>query len=184
MQYYILDEISPNTNAPFIELPDEIDMIDTIMGNTPFFDELPIRIEAEIEDDVLFTDMLNPGVPLFSGRLKEALEEEGVSCIEYYPVHIINEDNGRCEAEYWLAIIKEIIACIDLQASEFAENSMGKEVITRFSIDEKRCAGASLFRFHNIPGLIIVDESLKQSLKAKELLGVTLKHTREYYQKP
>ena len=48
MQYYIFDEVSPNRDAPYLDLPDEIDLIDSIMGKKPDFDELPIKIPAKI----------------------------------------------------------------------------------------------------------------------------------------
>ena len=94
MEYYIFDEVSPNSDAPFLDLPDEIDLIESIMGKKPKFDELPIKIEAEIDKDeeVVYTDIINPGVPLFSPKMKEALDELGVSNIDYYPVHIIDYD--------------------------------------------------------------------------------------------
>ena len=75
MQYYIFDEVSPNSKAPFLELPDEIDLIETIMGKQPQFDELPIKMQAEIEEDedIVYTDIINPGVPLFSQKMNQHL---------------------------------------------------------------------------------------------------------------
>jgi uncharacterized protein DUF1629 len=185
MQYYIFDEISPNTDAPFLDLPDEIDLIETIMGKKPKFDELPIRMEAEIEEDeeVVYTDIINPGVPLFSEKMKSALQECGVTNIDYYPVHIIDYDTRDVLAEYWLGVVTDIIACIDLDNSTFGENQMGKTVITKFSIDHSKTGGQNLFRFHNIPGLIIIDEALKERLCQTAFTGVSFKPTQEYHRK-
>jgi len=182
MQYYIFDEVSPNSEAPFLELPDEIDLIETIMGKKPNFDELPIRMEAEIEEDeeVVYTDIINPGVPLFSDKMKSALDQCGVTNIDYYPVLIVDYDSKEVLAEYWLGIVKDIIACIDLDKSRFEENKMGNTVITKFAIDESRTAGKNLFRFHNIPGLIIIDEALKEALSKTDFTGVSFKPTQEY----
>lgn len=182
MQYYIFDEVSPNSEAPFLELPDEIDLIETIMGKKPNFDELPIRMEAEIEEDeeVVYTDIINPGVPLFSDKMKSALDQCGVANIDYYPVLIVDYDSKEVLAEYWLGIVKDIIACIDLGKSRFEENKMGNTVITKFAIDQSRTAGKNLFRFHNIPGLIIIDEALKEALSKTDFKGVSFKPTQEY----
>jgi len=185
MQYYIFDEISPNTDAPFLDLPDEIDLIETIMGKKPKFDELPILMEAEIDEDeeVVYTDIINPGVPLFSDKMKSALEACGVTNIDYYPVHIIDYDTRDLLAEYWLGIVTDIVACIDIDNSRFEENAMGTTVITRFAIDESRTGGKNLFRFHNIPGLIIIDEALKDALSKTEFKGVSFKPTQDYSRK-
>lgn len=185
MQYYIFDEVSPNRDAPFLDLPDEIDLIESIMGKKPKFDVLPIKIEAEIDEDeeVVYTDIINPGVPLFSQKMKEALDALGVTNIDYYPVHIVDYDSRETLAEYWLAIVTDIIACIDLDKSKFEENKMGKTVITKFAIDHDKTAGLNLFRFHNIPGLIIINEVLKEKLSKIEFKGVSFKHTDEYNRK-
>lgn len=182
MQYYIFDEVSPNRDAPFLDLPDEIDLIESIMGKKPNFDELPIKIPAEIDEDeeVVYTDIINPGVPLFSDKMKLALDQLGVTNIDYYPVHIIDSETKEVLAKYWLAIVIGIISCIDLDNSQFKESAVGRTVITKFSIDHSKTAGLNLFRFHNIPGLIIINEELKDKLSKIEFKGVSFKHTKEY----
>ncbi len=183
MQYYIFDEISPNSEAPFLDLPDEIDLIESIMGKKPKFDELPIRIEAEIDEEVVYTDIINPGVPLFSAKMMSALQECGVGNIDYFPVLLIDAQTQEVLAEYWLAIVTDIIACIDLEKSKFEENKMGNIVITKFAIDGSRTAGLNLFRLHNIPGLIIINEVLKEALSQRNFEGVSFKPTQEYSRK-
>ena len=182
MQYYIFDEVSPNSGAPFLEFPDEIDLIETIMGKQPQFDELPIKMQAEIEEDedIVYTDIINPGVPLFSQKMKSALDACGITNIDYYPVLIVDSQTKEVLAEYWLGIVKDIIACIDLDKSRFEETKMGRPVITRFAIDHKRTGGSNLFRFHNIPGLIIIDEALKESLSKTDFKGVSFQPTQDY----
>ncbi|MDF1877597.1 hypothetical protein JHD47_07170 [Sulfurimonas sp. SAG-AH-194-L11] len=183
MQYYIFDEVSPNRYAPYLDLPDEIDLIESIMGKKPKFDALPIKIEAEMDEDVVFTDIINPGVPLFSHKMKSALDELGVSNIEYYPVHIIDEDSKDILAEYYLAIVTDIISCIDLDKSVLKEDALGKAFISKFCIDEKKTRGLNLFRFHNIPGLMIINEELQEKLSRIDFEGISFKHTDEYHRK-
>ena len=182
MQYYIFDEVSPNRDAPYLDLPDEIDLIDSIMGKKPNFDELPIKIPAEINEDeeIVYTDIINPGVPLFSEKMKSALDQFGVNNIDYYPVLIIDSETKEVLCEYWLAIVTDIISCIDLDNSQFKQTASGTTVITQFSIDDSKVAGSKLFRFHNIPGLIIINEELKDELSKIEFNGVSFKHTKEY----
>ena len=185
MQYYIFDEVSPNRDAPFLDLPDEIDLIESIMGKKPNFDELPIQIPAEIDEDeeIVYTDIINPGVPLFSDKMKSALDQAGITHIDYYPVLITDYETKEVLAKYWLVIVKEIIACIDLDNSEFKKTASGTTVITRFSIDHSKVAGSNLFRFHNIPGLIIINEALKDALSKTDFVGVSFKPTSEYHRK-
>ena len=112
MEYYIFDEVSPNRDAPYLDLPDEIDLIDSIMGKQPDFDELPIKIPAKIKEDeeVVYTDIINPGVPLFSDKMKSALDQFGVTNIDYYPVQLIDSETKEALCEYWLAIVKSILS--------------------------------------------------------------------------
>ncbi|HIC42901.1 MAG TPA: hypothetical protein EYO73_00980 [Sulfurimonas sp.] len=182
MQYYIFDEVSPNRDAPYLDLPDEIDLIESIMGKKPNFDELPILITAEIDEDekIVYTDIINPGVPLFSQKMKSALDEFGVTNIDYYPVHIIDENSKELLNECYLGIVTDIISCIDLDNSVFKENTLGRTVITQFEIEHTKTAGLNLFRFHNIPGLIIINEDLKNKLSKIEFKGVSFKNTKEY----
>lgn len=183
MEYYIFDEISPNRDAPYLDLPDEIDLIDSIMGKEPDFDELPIKIPAKINTDekIIYTDIINPGVPLFSDKMKLALDEHGVTNINYYPVLIIDSVTKEVLAEYWLAIVIGIISCIDLDNSEFKESAVGRTVITQFTIDHSKTEGLKLFRFHNIPGLIIINEVLKDKLSSIDFKGISFRHTNEYH---
>lgn len=185
MQYYIFDEVSPNRDAPFLDLPDEIDLIETIMGKKPMFDELPIEIPADIDEDetIVYTDIINPGVPLFSAKMKMALDAFGVDNIDYYPVLITDSETKEVLAEYHLAIVKDIVACIDLDNSQFGKTASGTTVITEFSIDSTKAADSVLFRFHNIPGLIIINEALKDELSKTEFKGVSFKPTEQYNRK-
>ncbi len=185
MNYYIFDEVSPNRYAPYLELPDEIDLIESIMGKKPQFDYLPIKMEAEIDEDekIVYTDIINPGVPLFSKKMKEALDELGITNIDYYPVEIIDEDSKDLLAEYWLGIVTDIVSCIDVDKSVFGETAMGQAVITEFKIDENKTRGLNLFRFHNIPGLMIINEELKNKLETQDFEGVSFKHTDKYNRK-
>lgn len=185
MKYYIFDEVSPNRYAPYIELPDEIDLIETLKGDKgekPDFEELPIKVPVEIEEgeEIVFTDVLNPGVPFFSPKMKVALDESGVDNIDYYPVVLVDSQTKENLREYWLAVVKDVVACIDEAKSEFRENIFEKIVLSRFSIDPKRTKGLSLLRLHNIPGLIIIDEKLKEKLSSHSLEGVSIKPTDEY----
>lgn len=182
MEYYIFDEVSPNRDAPFLDLPDEIDLIESIMGKKPMFDELPIEILADIEEDevIVYTDIINPGVPLFSDKMKTALDECGVTNIDYYPVVITDYETKEILADYWLAIVTGIVACMDLQNSQFKQTADQQTVITQFSIDHAKTGGLNLFRFHNIPGLIIINEELKEKLSKIDFKGISFKHTSEY----
>jgi len=183
MQYYIFDEISPNRYAPYLELPDEIDLIESIMGKKPQFDYLPIEMEAEIDEDVVFTDIINPGVPLFSYKMKTALDGLGVTNIDYYPVNIIDEDSKDVLAEYFLAIVTDIIPCLNIEKSVFKDSALGQAFISKFFIDEKKTKNLNLFRFHNIPGLMIINEELKDKLSKIDFEGISFKHTDEYHRK-
>jgi len=183
MEYYIFDAVSPNDDAPFLELPDEIDLIESIMGKKPDFYELPIKIPAEIDKDerIVYTDIINPGVPLFSEKMKSFLDELGVENIDYFPVEIIDYETKEILANYWLAIVIGLVSCIDLDKTEVAQSASGRAVISKFSIDQSKVGEYKLFRLHHIPGLIIIDEDMKEKLSKVDFKGVSFQPTEQYY---
>ena len=182
MEYYIFDEVYPNPTRPYLELPVEIDLVDSIMGKDPVYDALPIEMPVEMSEGeaIGLSDIINPGVPLFSDKMKSALDECGVTNIDYYPVIIIDEDTQDILCMYWLGIVKGMLACIDLAKSNFKEITVGRTVLTEFAIDHSKTDGYSLFRFNNIPGLMIMNEELKNKLSKIDFNGVNFKHTKEY----
>ena len=181
MEYYIFDEV-PNYNRPYLELPVEIDLVDSIMGKKPEFDSLPIEMPVEMNEDeeIGSTDIINPGVPFFSDKMKSALDEYGVTNIDYYPVVIIDSETEGILCKYWLAIVKGMPACIDLTKSQFKEITVERTVLTQFFIDHTKTAGLNLFRFNSIPGLIIINEELKDKLSKLDFHGVSFKNIKEY----
>lgn len=97
MEYYILDETAGNPDIPYIEeLPEQLDMIGVVMGNKLSLD-IPIRLPVNIQDEseVGYPDMLTADVPLFSEKLKNALDNLGIDTIDYFPVELHKKNQGK-----------------------------------------------------------------------------------------
>lgn len=177
MEYYILDEVAGNPDIPYIgELPEELDMISVIMGKE-FSCDLPIRLPVTIDDEVLYPDMLTADVPLFSKKLKKALDGLGIDNITYFPVELFNENSGEVVAHYYLGIVIGLIKCLK---SSLEKNPDGRTIIKNPVIDPTLLEGQMLFRLFERPRLIIIDSYVKDGLECVGLDGISITKLKDY----
>nr|WP_315239722.1 DUF1629 domain-containing protein [uncultured Flavobacterium sp.] len=179
MEYYIFDERAGNPDIPYIgELPEQIDMIEVVMGKAHSFD-LPIRLPVTIEDEseVVYPDMMTADVPLFSKRLKNTLDNLGIDNIDYFPVELFKKDSGEVVAHYYLGIISGLIKCLK---SGIVTNPSGRRMIKNPIIDPSLVGGQTLFRLYESPQLIIIDSCIKEGIERAGLLGVSVTKLKDY----
>lgn len=179
MEYYILDEVAGNPDIPYIgELPEQLDMIEMVMGKTLSFD-LPIRLPVTIEDEseVVYPDMMTADVPLFSKRLKNTLDDLGIDTIDYFPVELFNENSGEVVAHYYLGIIHGLIKCLK---SGIEASPAGRRMIKNPVIDPALTGGQMLFRLYESPQLIIIDSYTKEGIERAGLQGVSIIRAKDY----
>ncbi|PUA28295.1 MAG: hypothetical protein B0W54_17650 [Cellvibrio sp. 79] len=179
MEYYILDEVTGNTDIPYIgELPEQLDMIDMVMGK-PLSFKLPIRSPVTIDDEseVTYPDMMTADVPLFSKRLKSVLDDLGVDNINYFPVELFDENSEKVIAYYYLGIISGLIKCLK---SGVETNAAGRRLIKNPIIDPTLVGGQMLFRLYERPRLIVIDAYVKEGLERAGLTGVSITKLTDY----
>ncbi|PXY46990.1 imm11 family protein [Flavobacterium hydrophilum] len=178
MEYYILDEVAGNPDIPYIgELPEQIDMIEVVMGKEYSFD-LPIRLPVTIQDEseVVYPDMMTADIPLFSKRLKNKLDDLGIDNINYFPVELFDEESGEVVAHYYLGIISGLIKCLK---SGIEINPSGRRMIKNPVIDSDLADG-QLFRLYESPRLIIIDTYIKEGIEEAGLQGISITRLKDY----
>lgn len=179
MEYYILDEMVGNPYIPYIgELPEQLDMIDVVMGKTRSFN-LPIRLPVTIEDEseVVYPDILTADVPLFSKKLKNTLDDLRIDNINYFLVELFNENSGEVVAHYYLGIILGLIKCLK---SGVETSPAGRCMIRNPVIDPSLAGRQTLFRLYESPQLIIIDSYIKEGIERAGLLGVSVTKLKDY----
>jgi len=66
-------------------------------------------------DDVLANHL---GVPIYSSRLRHALEEAGISGIQYLPIRVLHRDGSEISA-YQIANFTNKVKALDLERSDY-----------------------------------------------------------------
>jgi hypothetical protein len=179
MEYYILDEVAGNQDIPYIgELPEELDMINVIMGK-PLSLNLPIRLPVKIDDEsvVVYPDMMTADIPLFSKKLKNLLDGLGINNINYFPVELFDEASGKVVAHYYLGIINGLIKCLK---SGVETSPAGRRIIKNPIIDPTLTDGQMLFRLYERPLLIIINSYVKEGIERAGLQWVSVIKTEDY----
>ncbi|MBN1501850.1 MAG: hypothetical protein JW982_16955 [Spirochaetes bacterium] len=180
MEYFIMDEVAGNPYIPYIgDLPEELDMIDVAIGKKVDINDVPIQLPVSIGDvsEVEYPDLLTGNVPLFSEKLKFALDETGIDNIDYFQVDLINEEDGKTVAKYYLGIVIGLIKCLK---SGLTSSPAGRDILKNPVIDFSLVRGQKLFRLAESPLLIIVDSSVKDALSKINLQGVSLLRLKDY----
>lgn len=180
INYYILDEVSSCWDCPYIrEIPEELDMINAMLGKKIEAKNLPIRIPVTITDEseVVYPDIMTADLPLFSNKLKLVFDNLGINNIIYYPVELINEQSGNTKAHYFLAIILDLVDCLESGAGR---SPAGRFILKNPIIDSTRVKNHRLFRLGEEPNLIIVDSHIKETIIAANLTNVLLKKLTDY----
>ncbi|MDI7187132.1 hypothetical protein QMM42_13070 [Leptospira santarosai] len=180
MNYYILDEDSSCWDCPYIrEIPEELDMMNAILGKKIEVENLPIRIPVTITDEseVVYPDIMTADLPLFSNKLKLVFDNLGINNIAYYPVELIDEQSNNTKAHYFLAIILDLIDCLK---SGVERSPAGRLILKNLVIDSTRVKNHRLFRLGEEPNLIIVDSYIKETIIATNLANVSLKKLTDY----
>jgi hypothetical protein len=175
-----MDEVAGNPNIPYIgDLPEELDMIDVVMGKKLNFKELPIVLPVRIRDetDVEYPDLITGNVPLFSEKLKIALDKLNVDNIDYFPVELLNEKSKKTVAKYYLGIV---LGCIKCLKSGLTTDSYDCEILKNPIIDSNLVLGQRFFRLAEWPQLIIIDSKIKDILTNSKLHGVSLIKLEDY----
>ncbi|WP_036096011.1 imm11 family protein [Leptospira weilii] len=180
MNYYILDGVSDCWDCPYIgEIPEELDMINAMLGKRIEVKNFPIRLPVTIADEseVVYPDIMTADLPLFSNKLKLVFDSLGINNINYYPVELIDEQSNNTKAHYFLGIILDLIDCIE---SGTERSPAGRFILKNPVIDSARVKNHRLFRLGEEPSLIIVDSRIKETIVAANLVGVSLKKLEDY----
>jgi hypothetical protein len=166
-------------------LPDHLDSLEWMKG-TPMPHPSPDKeliLDLSPASGDYRGDIIDGFLTLYSDELREALAQLGVDNIEYYPVVLRDQNSNTLEDGYSLANIIGLLDCVDMKRSRVRwwPSGMGFD-FQKMVIDERKTNGMKLFRLHDDPTKVIINEELKRALvdDTDMLAGVTVLDTEEY----
>ena len=166
-------------------VPDNIDVEEWIQGKAVPHPGENIVLDLSLESGEYRGDIMDGFLTCYSDELKEALENQGVNNVEYYPIRLRDQETNKTEGGYWLVNIIGRYDCIDMDKSEIGRHESDIDEtdfeILSLVIDKEKTNGAKIFRLHSDPTLVIINQELKDYFdKTDMLVGVNLIQTEMY----
>ncbi len=182
MNHYLLQQdVYIRGTLAIGSVPPELDPVEWIQGKKLPDILTPVTLDLSPASGSFRTDILLSFFPVFSSRLKEALNEVGVDNIDYYECRLRHPASGMMDEVYWLANVLGRIKCVDLARSSYTPRPSGRGgTLKQFVVDETATHGLKLFRLYEQSPLIVISEPVKQHLEASGLAGLYLPSTEKY----
>lgn len=112
---------------------------------------------------------------MISGRLKDVIESEVPSNVEYLPFTLVNHKGRTVDGSFFIANVTDVIDCVDLQRTEYVESRLEPGTfmwLKKLEIDESRLTGTEhVFRIAQMPHLIIVSARCREVFAEHEVTG-------------
>lgn len=186
MAYYIMRQDTLIEGSRSIDgFPENIDVEEWIQGKTVPYPGENIVFDLSLESGEYRGDIMDGFLTFYSDELKEALESQGATNVEYYSIRLRDQETNTTEGGYWLVNIIGRYDCIDLDKSEIERDESDIDEtdfeILSLAIDKNKTNGAKIFRLHSDPTLVIINQELKDYFdKTDMLVGVELIQTEMY----
>lgn len=135
----------------------------------------PIVFDLERDGSTVLPDFFDAAIPVFSARLCQALRDAGVHNFDAYPASLRNVDRGETISGYFAVNIIGLVACADMQKSEYLDptgTGMTTVFFSELRIDPVRSRGLDLFRLAESVGELLVSDRLLSRLRPMDLVAV------------
>ena len=153
--------------------PEELEPIDLLAGAGLTVGDGPAEIELSDASGDAQPDIVISLLPLFSLRLRLALEQAGVDNVQYIAARLHHPDGHVIEGRYFVANVLGRVRAVDRKASHFGEPTGSIEGdLLDFVVDPSAVRDLRLFRVDESPTLIVIDEALKLALQSSGLVGL------------
>lgn len=181
MSYYILQQDPRVPEQPSVlACPENIDPEQWISGERMDGPRSPVRLQMSPRSGKFRGDIIRGILTLFHEALRNELTRLGVDNVQYFPVELLNPE-GEVETKYSLVNVVGMLDAVDSANSVIVPRATGgRGELKSFKIDPTATRDLRLFRIPEAPTLLIVDETLQQSLTAFEVAGAWLLPTERY----
>jgi hypothetical protein len=180
MNYYILQQ-DPRIldHAYAMSGPPNVDPLDLIDGKI-LPDPGPLRLSLSPRSGKFRGAIIGGLVTLFHQRFIAELLRLGIDNFQCFPVELVNPDGG-IELTYSLINVIGLLEAVNEKESAIKPRATGgRGQLYSFKIDSGKTMGQQLFRIAEAPSLIIIDESLRESLLVFNAPGILMLPTERY----
>lgn len=168
--FFMLECFSPDEadHAQFTSLPEDDDL--SWLSGRRFAEPPlpPVRLTIEFGEGGLLPEFTDVPLPLMSRRLATALENAGVTNIDYYETEIHDLQTDEVHHDLLAFNLIGAISAADLANSQYSAPD-GPLISVDFDslvIDEGKTRGALMFRLAESVNAIVVHESVKNVIEA------------------
>jgi hypothetical protein len=174
MKKYFTIESNPminnNNKIRLGQIPDSIDSRAYLLDEWQYLNDEKSFIEFQKMGQEL-PDVYTYNIPLISSRIKEALDEAGVSNTFYKPIYLYEKADMEKIEQYYLMLV-EALDCVIWEESNYTEcNFSGlKKISGAFTIDTSKVGNFKIFKVRGIQNRFwLISEDIKEKF---ENLGV------------
>ncbi len=181
MYYFITQNLVDDSNDIEIAGHTEVTGQYRWIAGHKFNKPMPVEtLELDSDYGSDLPDFFDTTVPVMSKTLIQGFLDIGVDNFDRYPVILKRTDRGEEINGYEAVNFIGSIDAVDLESSEYEEDSFGDPDFEIVVIDPSKVKGANAFRLSSGPGLLVVSEKVAEHLKALNLSSVTLLPTEDY----
>lgn len=140
------------------DLPLELDFSNGSLITEAIQEHIVFSTNASKGDQL--PDFWDSSIPAVSKRFVELLEGAGVNNIQKFPAIVKSEEDETIWDGYFAVNILGVIACADLNKSDYTEIFPGSYSFNELAIDARKANGALLFRLEEDPSIILIHKSV------------------------
>jgi len=132
---------------------------------------LTVTIGAEVRGSELTDNVLTYGgwALIVSERLRNALDACGTQNVQWFPLSILDERNGRVHEGFWVGNVVGLVNCVDASKAVLDEDGI---FFRRLWIDPAKAHGLNIFRLAEFEHHVLVHHSIKESIERGGFTGL------------
>ena len=110
-----------------------------------------------------------------SPKFRIALEENGITGLQYLPINVVDATGGRTLTGYAVANIIDVVDALDIQHSKYLEeiddDGMQVRFVTVYALKAERLHGRDVFRLKGELPCIFVSDRFRRVVKKNGITG-------------
>lgn len=181
-------EIGPKS-AVLTELQnveDEYELLKGVSRANNFPKNATFRMSNDFPEGVNMEDFLSNHEKLLvvSVKVKNILESEKISQMEYLPIVILDHNGQKVKEEYFIAHTVGLEDCIDTEKTVAVVHPMNAAKfieVKKLVIDESKISkGRKLFRMNRYSGIAIFERSLAELIQKEKCTGISFREIADW----
>lgn len=159
---------------------EDIDFIagETIRAKVPL-----IQLVADSREKFADYQFTLPGLPLFSSKLRNVLEEIGIHNIQYFDTQFLLKNGKLIRDDYKIANVIGVAKCFDWERSKYDDSKRAYGIVTHIDelvLDLSLVGDRRLFRMAENASILLVADSVKECLEEEKVTGIRFTPPEEF----